>query len=283
MPFLHDGISYGADSLYFSYYKMNLQQRIKKSKRTGKLDISNMGLTTMPTLPPGLIFLNCSNNRLTSLGTLPPTLTELDCSNNQLVTLPTLPSTLTHLCCSNDQLTTLPTLPSMLTWLACNCNQLTTLPILPSMLTLLICYDNQLTTLPTLPSTLIEYIDCSHNRLQTLPPLPSTLTWLACKNNPYTQVFADLMGTTYEETIQGIRMYYVKEQSRNVLALHHTLGKGYNCVLNDDCLNLVGSYLSGQSGTLPMQITRLRTILTQYRPAQIFNCLQVSVKLTDFS
>ena len=107
--------------------------------------------------------------------------------------------------------------------------------------------------------------------LTTLPTLPSTLTCLACKNNPYTQVFADLMGTTYKETIQRIRMYYALQQSRNILALHHTLGKEYNCVLNYDCLNAVGSYLSGQSGTLPMQITRLRTILIEHRPARNFN------------
>jgi hypothetical protein len=58
-------------------------------------------------------------------------------------------------------------------------------------------------------------------------------------------------------------MYYatIQEQSRNTLALQQTLAKGYNCVLNDDCIHILGSYLSGQSGTLPMQITKLRTIL----------------------
>ena len=181
---------------------MTLQQKIKQSKRTGKLGLSFMDVTTLPPLPPWL----------------------------------------THLTCYSTQLTTLPPLPPGLRFLYCT--------------------DNQLTTLPTLPPGL-RYLYCARNQLATLPTLPSTLKELYCANNPFTQVFAEQMGTDPTETIQRIQMYYanIKEQSRNILALQQTLGKGYNCILNDDCLNIVGSYISGQSGTIPMQITRLRTIL----------------------
>jgi hypothetical protein len=86
---------------------------------------------------------------------------------------------------------------------------------------------------------------------------------LDCGHNPYIQVFADLITPNSTETIQRIRMYHslLKKQSRNLLALQHTLGKGYNCILNDDCLNVVGSYLSGQSGTLTMQMNELKRLL----------------------
>jgi hypothetical protein len=84
-----------------------------------------------------------------------------------------------------------------------------------------------------------------------------------CHDNPYVPAFADLIASETSETIQRIRMYYasLKRQARSVLSLQQTLVKGYNCVLNDDCLNIVGSYLSGHRGTLATQIATLRTVL----------------------
>jgi len=184
-----------------------------------------------------------------------------------LLTLPPLPPNLKKFNCYNNLLKTLPELPSTLIELVCSGNQLTTLPTLPSTLTRLYCYENELITLPTLPPTL-KSLHCNHNRLTILPPLPSTLTELYCNDNPYTPLFAEL--TTYKSirpmlygNIKGVQMYYasIKKQSCDTLALQQTLGKGDTCILNDDCLTIIGSYLSGQSGTLPMQIVNLQTIL----------------------
>ena len=52
-----------------------------------ELDISRLGLTTLPILPQGLTYLNCSSNKLTSLDNLPSGLTVLYCSRNQLTSL----------------------------------------------------------------------------------------------------------------------------------------------------------------------------------------------------
>ena len=117
-------------------------ERIANWKEGTILDLSNLGLTSLPTLPS--------------------TLTKLYCHNNQLTSLPTLPSTLTHLHCSFNQLTSLPTLPTTLIKLYCYNNQLTSLPTLVSTLIELLCYNNQLTSLPTLPTTLIE-LHCNNN------------------------------------------------------------------------------------------------------------------------
>ena len=139
---------------------------------------------------------------------------------------------------------------------------LTTLPLLPPTLTVLDCYRNQLTTLLTLlPPALIE-LWCSSNKLTTPPPHPSTELWRS--DSPYTSIFEQLITHDMVETIQRIRTYYalLKSQSRSTIALHQTFGKKYNGGLSDDCVNIIGSYLSGQSGTLAMQIAALRAVLS---------------------
>ena len=69
-------------------------------------------------------------------------ITELDCSYNQLTTLPTLPPNLIYLDCCYNQLTVLPTLPSTLITLYCGNNKITSYPILPSTLNNLSDYNN---------------------------------------------------------------------------------------------------------------------------------------------
>ena len=52
-----------------------------------ELDISRLGLTTLPSLPQSLTRLNCSNNELTSLDNLPQSLIKLVCYDNKLTSL----------------------------------------------------------------------------------------------------------------------------------------------------------------------------------------------------
>ena len=118
------------------------KRRINECIRTGStsLDLSRLGLTSLPELPDTLTHLDCSYNQLTILPELPDTLTILECIYNQLTELPELPDTLTHLNCYNNQLTVLlwsqsdsvsskPELPDTLTHLYCRNNQLTVLPL----------------------------------------------------------------------------------------------------------------------------------------------------------
>jgi len=145
------------------------------------LDCSYNQLTSLPALPNSLAELKCSSNNITSLPSLPNSLTELNCFENQLISLPVLPNTLTLLYCGNNQLISLPVLPNTLTLLYCTTNELTSLPVLPNTLTNLDCSNNQLTSLPALPITLTE-LDCSNNELISLPALPNSLISLNCTN-----------------------------------------------------------------------------------------------------
>ena len=71
-----------------------------------ELDISCLGLTTLPKLPQSLTKLYCGYNQLTSLD-LPQSLTYLQCSHNKLTTLYNLQQGLTYLDCSYNKLTIL--------------------------------------------------------------------------------------------------------------------------------------------------------------------------------
>lgn len=89
-----------------------LLRRIKMSK-DGYLDVSELNITSLPTLPSGLHYLVCENTPLTSLPKLPRSLRGLYCNNTPLTSLPELPSTLKRLFCNNTLLTTLPELPDL--------------------------------------------------------------------------------------------------------------------------------------------------------------------------
>jgi hypothetical protein len=192
----------------------------------------------------------------------------LICYINQLTTLPTLPDILVELDCSNNQLTTLPALPDTLVKLDCSKNQLTTLSI-PYKLRDLSCFCNQLTTLPILPNT-IESLTCNGNQLTTLPILPNTISSLYFHDNPYNTTFANLI--TYnkknnfkkiKKIIKNIREYYrtIRIQAKNTVALQLALFKVRSCDIPDHCFSLIGSYLSGEKGSLNTQVDKLRSKL----------------------
>ena len=94
-----------------------------------ELDISGLGLTTLPKLSQGLTVLDCSINKLTSLENLPQGLTTLYCNSNELKILENLPQGLTVLDCSRNKLTSLENLPQELNTLICIGNKLTSLDI----------------------------------------------------------------------------------------------------------------------------------------------------------
>ncbi|EHJ4094816.1 hypothetical protein J1C05_004531 [Escherichia fergusonii] len=139
-----------------------------------KLNLDNLGLSSLPELPDSLTVLFARNNQLTTLPELPDSLTVLFASNNQLTTLPELPDSLTVLFASNNQLTTLQELPDSLKHLDVSNNQLTTLPELPDSLTKLDVSNNKLTNLPELPPSLTS-LEVNYNYLADLPPLPASL------------------------------------------------------------------------------------------------------------
>jgi len=189
-----------------NYYRLTqeekLQQKIDISKKTGILNITGMGLTTLPTLPDTLIHLDCSFNDLTTLPTLPKTLKYLYCFYNNLTSLPTLPKSLVCLCCFN----------------------------------------NELTTIPIIPNKLVE---------------------LRCQKNPYNTTFANLITDNQEQNIINIREYYqpIITKAKNTVTLQLALFRVRSCDIPDHCFSLIGSYLSGEKGSLSMQVAKLRSKL----------------------
>jgi len=147
------------------------------------LDIYGTDVSTLPTLPASLRWLDCSNTNLSSLSAnLPNGLVHLDASGNDLITTPVLPASLRYLDLMNNSLYTLGPLPTQLEELHLQGNNLSSLPALPSTLVLLHAVDNQLTSLPQLPEGLVKLV-LSYNELTTLPPLPSTLIELYTPSN----------------------------------------------------------------------------------------------------
>ena len=166
-------------------------QRINEWIRIGNinklLDLTHLGLTSLPELPSDLKILECYENQLTSLpNNLPSNLQKLYCSFNKLKRLPNnLPTNLQILYCSFNELTSLPKLPTSLQYLYCDINNLTRLPSnLPSNLYTLYCNNNKLTSLPDLPPNL-HILICDRNLLINLPILPQSIQQLFIDKNPF--------------------------------------------------------------------------------------------------
>ncbi len=95
-------------------------------------------------LPASLIYLSCRFNALTSLPSLPNALEYLDCSYNKadigtfhvpgISVLPTLPTSLIDLTIAQNNISELPSLPSTLAFLDCSVNPISCLPALPASL-----------------------------------------------------------------------------------------------------------------------------------------------------
>jgi len=144
------------------------------------LDLSELGLTELPSIPDGVEELNVSYNELQFLpNDLPDTIQELNVSHNWLTELPDpLPGDLFFLIADHNRLTHLPEyMPNSIAVLNVGYNQLTHLPdTLPEDLDALNLQFNQLTYLPdTLPDGVTSIIMCG-NPITLLPEqMPSEL------------------------------------------------------------------------------------------------------------
>ena len=154
------------------------------------LNLSRLGLKTLPPLPKELLYLNCEDNMLETLpDPLPPGLLSLDCKNNQLTHLPeTLPVSIFSIACDRNNLVRLPAvLPDQLSHINVDFNRLTELPAtLPRELSMLSADDNLLTEIPELPSS-TKMLIVGYNRLTRLPTLPEGLVMLTANNNLITE------------------------------------------------------------------------------------------------
>ena len=127
----------------------------------GTLNLSYMGLTALPPLPPDLTDLRCVGNALTALPPLPQNLRILVAADNRLTELPSLPPMLAYLDVTNNRLASLPLpLPADLEQLYCSRNHLT---------------NEALPPLDGWPPRL-HTLHCNLNRLRICPELPGHIT-----------------------------------------------------------------------------------------------------------
>lgn len=134
------------DNLYAQFSPDKLvASALARSAITGYLDLTYMGLETLPELPPTVKQLLCGNNLLKTIESLPPFLEELHCDNNPyLRSIRSVPPTLKTLRCNFSAITSLPDLPAGLQQLYCDGTNIETLPDLPPMLRIFSCEANKL-------------------------------------------------------------------------------------------------------------------------------------------
>ncbi|AUT27439.1 NEL-type E3 ubiquitin ligase domain-containing protein [Escherichia marmotae] len=193
-------------ALAFSRLKLCLENN------ESHLDLSELNLTSLPSLPEHVMSLKIDNNSLTSLPRLPYSLEKIEASFNQLETLPSLPESLTVLSVRGNRLSILPELPLSLNTLNVNGNNLSTLPDLPNSLTILNVSGNRLTALPELPAAM-TIVNAQSNALERLPDFP-------VENNQMPRIFwlSQNQITHIPESITGLNEISLVDLENNPLS-----------------------------------------------------------------
>ncbi|EFW2968812.1 leucine-rich repeat domain-containing protein, partial [Shigella flexneri] len=179
------------------------------------LDLSCLGLRSLPRLPDNLDEINVSNNQLSMLPELPRALKELNASSNQLSALPELPVSLEYINVSDNHLFALPELPASLEYINVSDNHLSVLPRLPMSLELLDAARNALEVIPEFPERddhIIRIFWLNQNRITAIPESILGLSSDSVVNLRENQLSPRIMQTLLQQTAQpdyhGPRIYF---------------------------------------------------------------------------
>ena len=186
---------------------------IAKGDTDAPLNLTSLGLESLPELPHNVKILYCGNNALRWMFSplsirFPKTLRVLECSYNRLQELPPLPKNLVELHCQGNQLTELPELSDSIMRLTFGNRNFTSLPKLPDSCIQLECIGTELTSLPPLPHNLKE-LTCYQNRLTSLPELPNSLIFLNCEENNLPEVFYRNEDEQNADEDEGLMKQYI--------------------------------------------------------------------------
>lgn len=157
-----------------------------------QLDLDNLNLTNIPSIPVHVLELSIENNRLTALPRLHDGLMHVWANNNFISVLPTVyPPSLKQLQLANNQITSLPEFPDTLTTISLEGNQLTHFQGLPQTAISLRLGNNPLNAgnipdFSTFPGLLV--LGLEHLGLRKIPPLPPDIAMLNMQNNPFEQI-----------------------------------------------------------------------------------------------
>jgi hypothetical protein len=156
-------------------------QWVRREKVKEVLDISNLGLTSLPSLPEGVEWLNCGGNPIEDLGILPASLKRLDCSETKIMKFGNLPEGLEYLHCKGcKMLKTVDNLPDSVRKLDLSyCHELEDIERLPLELRELKLIQTWKVRHIAFPPKLRVFW-AEDFGLQYLPELPETLRKLIC-------------------------------------------------------------------------------------------------------
>ena len=123
-------MAHGPDTERLLEHIANVRQHWYEFWKSNELCILGYRITSLPSLPQYLKYLNCSHTQIRELPILPSSLISLNCINTPITELPPLPSSLKTLLCNDTQITEFPPLPPTLKWLGYNnCPNLLIKPI----------------------------------------------------------------------------------------------------------------------------------------------------------
>jgi uncharacterized repeat protein (TIGR01451 family) len=217
---------------------------------------------------------------LTSIPTLPNLLYFLDCDSNQLVGLPILPISINTLRCNYNQLLNLPSLPNSIVELSCGYNELSNLPSLSNSMNKLIAKNNNISCFPTFPQSLtnVSYFNIAGNPFTCLPNYvpamnPATLAIPLCNANNLDGCASStgIIGNVYEDANINCNIDSTDLQLQNIKV------KFYNAVTNQ--FGAVYSLSNGVFNYPANSGTYLVTVDTLNKPYQA-NCTYPGIDST---
>jgi hypothetical protein len=170
-------------------------KRFEKSGLPGPLLLSGLAIDHIPYIPSNATHLFCDFTEITSIPELPPSIIYLNCSNNlHLTKLPILPEKLEILFCKNTNVESLPDLPQSLLKLNCSNTEIKILPPFNKNknLTEIYCNESPISLMGDLPPC-IKVFSCANCPIKCLPYLPNSLKELYCYNTmlPVTKMIGE--------------------------------------------------------------------------------------------
>lgn len=201
--------------------------QILKSAVDGKLELSSMNLTKIPSrcnILKNVKVMDLNNNNIKQLDVtmLPPNLEMLLLSYNKIETLDLTgcPKSLKQLYINNNKLNTIDLSKSCLNFLSCSSNNLVSLGELPDSLEILICSKNKITHIDDLKN--VKQILCQNNKMKDIR-LKKTIGNIDISYNPLEEI-RDIPNDINMLVLKGTNLKDIKRIDKNVLFIRNCIG-----------------------------------------------------------
>lgn len=275
---------YGSkEILSYRCTKSDLLSKIEKSTSVKAYDFKD---ELFPLLPEYVKSLQITGPSVKTIVGFPKSLEALfiECQNLDESSLPPLPNSLLYLEMRHCNLTSVPNLPGSIKDIDLQDNQIKELPpTLPPTLETMNFDNNEITKLPPFPPKFQEG-NFWGNPIQTIPRIPDSKPLLILSEDSLKEPFKAIMKKYYtlynssnftpaiEYLYTAVNEYYdLLEKAKNTQAVQLVSKDGSFTRKRangteqyiPDIATVVGSYLSGEKGTLQQQMTKLKSKVPQ--------------------